>query len=126
MTILFWFISLSVLLVSGAFLFSAWVKTPGFQRSWKILANGFKDAWRGAAWTGQRPRYPVDLWVWETMEDEDVCEDCLQRAQMPPMDIADWMKHGIPGTPEAETECGENCRCRLIPYKKNNAFRKQH
>ncbi len=51
------------------------------------------------------------------MDDEDVCEDCLKRASWPPMDIADWMKVGLPRTSEAHTSCGQHCRCQLVPYK---------
>ncbi len=83
----------------------------------RILWQGFQEALKGSGVAPVRPRYPVELYKWETMDDEDVCEDCLERATWPPMDIADWMKEGLPGTPEAETECGHECRCRLIRYK---------
>lgn len=63
------------------------------------------------------PRFPLDLWVWETANDEEACEDCRERAAWPPMDIADWMKEGLPRTPESDTHCGENCRCQIVPYK---------
>ncbi len=86
--------------------------TEAFKTFWKAFREALKGS--GLWWS---KRHPVELWKWETMEDEDVCEDCLMRASWPPMDIADWMKEGLPGTPEAETECGPNCRCRLVPYK---------
>ena len=84
--------------------------------SWQTFVNGFNDGLRSC---GLRPtrKYPAELWVWETMDDEDVCEDCRERATWPPLDIADWMKTGLPGTPESECECGQNCRCRLLRYK---------
>ena len=86
------------------------------KEAFKTLWNGIREGLKGTSlWA--RKRYPVELWKWETMQDEDVCEDCLERASWPPMDIADWMKEGLPGTPEAETQCGPNCRCQLVPCK---------
>ncbi len=70
------------------------------------------------------PKYPVELWKWETLDDEEVCEDCLERASWPPMDIADWMKEGMPRTEEAETHCGENCRCELVIYEPRSHWKK--
>jgi hypothetical protein len=68
----------------------------------------------------------LELWKWETLQDEDVCDDCLERATWPAMDIADWMKVGMPGTPEVETECGDNCRCQLVRYESTILFKKHH
>ena len=65
----------------------------------------------------QKPRYPLDLWVWEHANDGKVCADCHDRASWPPMDIAEWIKEGLPRTPECDTQCGENCRCQIVPYK---------
>lgn len=67
--------------------------------------------------TSSSTRYPVELYKWVAMDDEEVCEECLERASWPPMDIADWMKAGLPRTPEADTECGRNCRCQLMLYE---------
>jgi len=90
-----------------------------------ILA-GFRYGLKQCGLNIAKKKCPVELWKWETMEDEDVCSDCLERASWPPMDIADWMKEGMPRTPEADTECGENCRCELVRYKPASLFRKHH
>jgi len=78
--------------------------------------NGFKEGLKASGLARSPARYPVELWEWVTLDDDEVCEDCLEKASLPPMDIADWMKEGLPGTPEAQTECGQNCRCQLVPY----------
>ena len=88
-----------------------------------ILA-GFQEGLRQCGLYLSRRKYPVELWKWETMEDEDVCDDCLERASWPPMDIADWMKEGMPRTPEAHTQCAQQCRCHLVPYKANTYLEK--
>ena len=82
----------------------------------KIIANGFREALRICGFFIPR-NYPVELWVWETMQDDEVCEACLERGSWPAMDIADWMKQGMPGTPEANTHCKNKCRCQLIRYQ---------
>ena len=79
-------------------------------------AGGSRQALLDGIFSFFRRTYPAELYRWEIAEDDDVCEDCLDRASWEPMDIADWMKEGLPGTPEAETECGKNCRCKLVLY----------
>lgn len=73
-----------------------------------------------------RRKYPVELYVWKISNDENVCEDCLDRASWEPMDIADWMKEGLPGTHEADTECGDKCRCKLVLYNPRPARHRDH
>lgn len=113
MVIILWF-TCSALFIT-AVIYLAWllIGNPQLKEALSTIANGFRDALRGC---GFQKKYPVELWKWETMHDEDVCEDCQERASWPPMDIADWMKEGMPRTPEAETKCGENCRCELTRY----------
>jgi hypothetical protein len=122
MIIAFWFLSLVLLGVVLGFLAWALVKDRRYSEGGRTLFNGFRSALKGYGFTNRR--YPVELWKWETMQDEDVCDDCLERAEWPPMDIADWMKEGLPGTPEAETECGEHCRCRLVRHRSTPFFKK--
>ena len=98
-------------------------KSPAWQETIHTLTNGFREALRGCGFLTPK-RYMSELWKWETMQDEDVCEDCQERASWPAMDIADWMKEGMPGTPEAETRCGENCRCQLVRYDPHSSFKK--
>jgi len=71
-------------------------------------------------------KLPVELYKWVIVDDERVCDDCLERASWAPMDIANWMKEGMPRTPEADTECGEECQCRLVPYKPTIPSEKQN
>ena len=81
------------------------------------LWEGFKEGLRGCGLVISPHRYPVELYKWEITDHEHVCKDGLKRSTWPPMDIADWMKVGLPGTPEANTECGKNCSCLLVPCK---------
>lgn len=85
------------------------------RESLHTLATGFLKGLGGSGLLVSKKKWPLELYKWETMDDEDVCDDCLERASWPPMDIADWMKEGMPRTAEADTECAEECRCRLVP-----------
>ena len=125
MIIILWIITVSFFLAVLAMLGAALWRHPSFRDSARTLLDGFRTALKDCGWTPKR-RYEVELWKWEVMNDEDVCEDCLERASWPPMDIADWMQAGIPRTPEAETECGEECRCRLVRYSPKRSQKKYH
>lgn len=92
------------------------VHHPYLKEGVKTFKDGFKAGLKGSGLTTPQKNYPVELWKWDTLHDEDVCEDCLERSTWPPMDIADWMKEGMPRTTEAELKCGENCRCQLVRY----------
>ena len=117
-------ICLALCIGLGVFLLYVLLQKPDTRESFRILMNGIKEGFKGAGFLLPR-KYPVELYVWEPVEDDDVCEDCLERSSLPPMDIADWMKEGLPGTPEAETECGEKCRCRLVLYNPRKATRRK-
>ena len=90
----------------------------------RTIMNGFRQGLRHCGVNLSKKKCPVELWKWETMKDEDVCEDCLERTSWPPMDIVDWMKEGVPRTPEADTYCSPNCRCELIRYKPDSLLQK--
>ena len=109
----------------GACLLIYFLKYSGTSDSLQALFHGIKEGLKGAGFLFHR-KYPVELYVWKISNDDDVCEDCLERASWEPMDIADWMKEGLPGTPEAETECGKNCRCKLALYNPHPAHRREH
>lgn len=79
-----------------------------------LLGNALKKKIRDRRLRASQGPFPVELYKWVTAGDSAVCADCLERASWAPMDIVDWMKEGLPRTPEADTACGENCRCRLI------------
>ena len=106
-----------ILFVILVVLLYALLKQPRYQESLHALMGGLKEGLKGCGFKMSQHRYPVELYLWMTVDDENVCEDCRERASWPPMDIADWMKEGLPGTPEAETECGDDCRCKLVRYK---------
>jgi hypothetical protein len=94
------------------------------RESFSIIGNGIKNALKGCGFTLSKRPYTVELYQWVVMDEEHVCDDGLKRASWPAMDIADWMKAGLPGTPEANTECGTNCSCQLILHKQKNQITK--
>ena len=102
------------LLLAGLILVNKLRPHPRLAEALNIVMNGMREAFRGCGFCYWRTQSRPELYRWQTMDDMEVCEDCLERASWEPMDIADWMKHGLPGTPEAETHCGKNCRCELI------------
>ena len=110
--ILFLFLSLPALHFANRFL-----KNPHLADALSTILGGVKHSFRWFGFVTPGQKYPIELYQWQTMEDDEVCEDCLERSTWPPMDIADWMKEGLPGTAEAETQCGKNCRCELVIYK---------
>lgn len=89
----------------------------------RIIIGGFRQGLRQCGLLIAKKKCSVELWKWQAMDDEDVCEDCLQRASWPAMDIADWMKEGLPRTPEAQTECEEHCRCELVRHEPNSVVK---
>lgn len=119
MTIFLFILCTITCLGLGACLITYFLKYSQTQESWQALWHGFKEGLKGAGFLFPR-KYPVELYIWKISDDDEACENCLERASWEPMDIADWMKEGLPGTPEAETECGENCRCKLVLYKPAN------
>ncbi len=116
MIILFWFLVVFLLGLSTLSFLWLLFMHPRFKEAAKTVREGFFAGLKGSGLTVPKHQNSVELWKWETMSDEDVCEDCQERASWPPMDIADWMKEGLPRTPESETKCGENCRCQLVRY----------
>ena len=124
MIILLWFTTILLLVSFSIVLILYLIKSPHTKESLQTLLNGFKE---GLNWCGffmRKNRYPVELYKWVAMNDDEVCEECLERVFWEPMDIADWMKEGLPRTPEAETSCGHACRCELVPVQKT-AFTKK-
>ena len=62
--------------------------------------------------------YSVELYKWVVNDNEEVCEESLERSEWPAMDIADWMQAGLPCNAEGESLCGQDCSCKLVLYKK--------
>ena len=117
MIIWIWLFLALLLILSAAGLLWFVAQHPRIKETLKALSNsdtGFAP--QGTEPKASKKNYQIELWKWETMHDENVCQDCLERSTWPAMDIADWMKEGMPRTPEAETKCSENCRCQLVRY----------
>ncbi|PIW59916.1 MAG: hypothetical protein COW13_04145 [Candidatus Omnitrophica bacterium CG12_big_fil_rev_8_21_14_0_65_50_5] len=113
------FILLNIVLAAGlACLVRYWLTTPSLREDWVVLKNGFREGLKKCGLITRRHPYPVELYAWVTSNDQNVCEDCLRRSRLRPMDIAEWMKIGLPGTHESGTCCEDKCRCRLILHKK--------
>ena len=126
MLIILWILTCLIFVTVLTLLILALLGNASLKSGWQTIVNGFKEGLTGSGVATPKARYPIELYVWETMEDEDVCEDCLERTSWPPMDIADWMKEGLPGTPEADVECGHKCRCRLVRYYPGVFSKKPH
>ena len=134
--IFFWFLTLFLFTLSAGAIIVYLARCMFNKESAKALADGFKHALADCGLFTRKNECPIELYKWVTMDDEDVCDDCLDRASWPPMDIADWMKYGLPQTSEADTECCRNeilfddydedeeaypvsgCRCRLVLYRR--------
>ena len=117
MLILFWLIVRIIFIITAVTLILYLIRCSKDKNSFSTLLNGIKSGLKEWGFTMNKTRYPVELYKWVTCDDEEICEDCVERAGWPAMDIADWMKAGLPGTPEAHTECGEDCRCELVFYQ---------
>lgn len=117
MIVLLWLITFVLFALCVSFFTLLLFKDPQAHQMLRIIRNGFREGLTGSGLIDKnRRKYEVELWVWE-VEDEDYASDeCLERATWAPMDIADWMKEGLPGTPECGIDCGEKCCCRLIRY----------
>ena len=50
---------------------------------------------------------------WVGIGDSKICDDCLERNNMPPKPFGEWAAIGLPG--EGATACNKNCRCILLP-----------
>ena len=118
MTLFLWLVFLTCFFVSSGLLISYLLKHIRLSESLKILISGLKVSLHDSGFSVQRTRYPVELYRWKLSDECMECDDCIDRSTWEPMDIADWMQEGLPGTPEAETECGHYCRCQLILVKK--------
>ena len=92
-----------------------------------ILLNGFKNALSGwGLFTKSKDEYVVELYKWIILDDEDVCDECLKKASLPAMDIADWMKEGLPEDPPPYSACGGECKCKLVLFEKRSVRNRHH
>ena len=116
MLILLWLALSFVFVLCGLFLLVALVKAIRLDDK-KTFFHAFKDALRecGFRW---RQGYSLELYKWVPDDSEEICEESAERAQWPAMDIADWMKAGLPQDENGHSMCGQDCSCRLVLYKK--------
>ena len=125
MIIILWIICLILFSAATTLFFFLLFSHQGIPQALQNLIHELKQGLKRGRPLSPQSRYPIELWIWEATADNDVCEDCLERALWPPMDIADWMREGHPRTPESETECGDGCRCRLVPYNPKKFSKRQ-
>lgn len=113
MTVIVWIILRILVIALGAYIVYAIIKHKSAKDAFLTIKGGIKSALRDCGFVFKPKTSSLELYVWVPQEDE-TCEDAMERASWPPMDIADWMKAGLPRTPEAGTACGKNCRCELM------------
>ncbi len=118
MIIVFWILLRIALILAIAFMAAHLIHRGMSSPMLRALKDALWKKIRDQRLRASQGPYAVELYKWVTADDSAVCEDCLKRASWAPMDIADWMKEGLPRTPEADTACGENCRCRLVLAQK--------
>jgi len=124
MIIVLWLATLILFTIALTIVMRLILKDPNKREILKTLGEGIKEGLKGCGFILKKDQFIVEFYKWVTMGDENVCDDCSERAHWEAMDIADWMKEGLPRTPECNTECGENCRCELILYKSRVSTKK--
>jgi hypothetical protein len=119
MTIIFFILILILLLTTTVLLVVMALSSE--RRSdpfWQTLLNGFNHALRDSGFQEPSHKQKVPYFRW--IPGPGACEESHQRAHWPSMDIIDWMKEGLPGTPEMRNKCGQQCHCRLINAPKES------
>jgi len=118
MLIILWLTCFVLFALCVTFLTLLLFRNPQAHQLLRIVGDGFKDGLTGSGFIDKKhKKYEVELWVWEVEDENYASEECLERATWAPMDIADWMKEGLPGTPESGIDCGEECCCQLVRYR---------
>jgi len=108
-----------ILFISSILLLISWFLTTSIGKTtFNIIQHGFHNALNRYGLGPHRPRYDVELYIWEPGENIvcQQCDVCQDRQEWAPMDIADWMAEGLPGTPETDCNCGQHCQCHLTRY----------
>jgi len=118
MLIAVWLILKVTFIGCGIFLIYALLKSFRGEDQ-ETFVDGLKSALRDCGFMFRQGNYySVELYKWVLNTDEEVCEESIERSDWPAMDIADWMKVGLPCSSEGETLCGQKCSCKLVLYKK--------
>lgn len=93
-----------------------YVYTLQKEGTFRIFKNGLKSAFKDCGFNvAHTPgsKYSIDLYKWTINEHEEICEESLERASWPAMDIADWMQEGLPRSSDGTSLCGRDCQCKL-------------
>ena len=118
MVIVLWVLLRILFLASAVFLIYYLFRLSRHDRSLPVFFAGIKTALKDCGFHFKNRSYSLELYKWAINENEEVCEESLDRASWPAMDIADWMKEGLPRDAEGHSLCGKDCDCKLILYKK--------
>ena len=113
MIVLFWGILVIAFLSLGFYLTLQLSQQSKNKEFLSIIQSGVKTALETCGFLFKSRKGKIELYKWIILSDE-VCEECLERTTWPAMDIADWMKAGLPDTPDGESFCGNNCQCELF------------
>ena len=105
MIIFFWLSILLLFIITTMILMVYFFSTTKINSYFETFLHGCREALHGCGFHIGKRQYPVELYKWVVEDPDKVCEECLDRATWPSMDIADWMSAGLPNTPEARTRC---------------------
>lgn len=115
---LFW-ITTFILTIGTAtvivFLLGCFVMRPAV---FHTLIDGIKHSLEDCGFHLKSRGYRVELYKLEPVEEGDLCDNCVEKLDNPPMDIADWMKEGFPKNPPPFSKCDGHCKCQLILVQK--------
>ncbi len=118
MIVALWITLRIVFFVAAAFLVFYYLKSLKSDGFFDIFKNGWLSALKDCGFRfSDQKNYPIDVYKWTINERDDVCEESLDRTTWPAMDIADWMKEGLPRYSDGSSLCGRDCRCKLTRYK---------
>jgi len=106
-------------MITSVFLINFIIKSSSANSALHGIINGFKDALHGSGFIVANRHQRAELFRLELLDEDDdeTCDECLEKISSPPMDIADWMGEGFPKQPDPSSKCGGECRCELVRHK---------
>ncbi|MFT5388056.1 MAG: hypothetical protein ACI9F2_000534 [Lysobacterales bacterium] len=109
------FIAIRLLLISALICFLIILfKNNSFHQTIQTITKGFHAALKRSGFHFPKKNNSIELYKWGIDKHVDICEESLESATRPPMDLVDWMKHGYPKSPDHMQRCNINCNCQLI------------
>ena len=118
MIVLFWIILRILFFISAFYLLYYIILKLKENGAWQTFNKKFKNALKPYGFSMGHKKYPIELYKWVICDDDDdVCDESIHRATFPAMDIAEWMKKGLPHSANGESICGKKCHCRLIHWQ---------